>query len=112
MDQKKVYNGARVIKKMEAKKVMDDVAAFSRVLQFSTINQQHNDGDAIQNKLGRPKGSIGMVRLDLKGVRKKAIDYGSKLPLQSFQKICDETLQELSRSSIEQSFLVSNETPR
>jgi hypothetical protein len=77
-----------------------DAVAASRVLQFSTINQQHNNDDASRNKLGCPKDSTDMARLDPKEKRRKAKDLvatkyseekkanGEKLvPIHSFQKI-------------------------
>jgi hypothetical protein len=72
-------------------------------LQFSTINQQHNNDDASRNKSGCPKGSTDMTdmaRLDPKEKRRKAKDLvatkyseekkanGEKLVrIHSFQKI-------------------------
>jgi hypothetical protein len=119
MDRNKVYNGIKAIKKkQQAQQVVpqaqqgvppDDVVTPSRVLQFSTIgNQHHNEDNASQNKSGRPKGSTAMVRLHLREKRKRAIDlvatryskekiaHGGKLPVRSFVQIRDETLEELS----------------
>jgi hypothetical protein len=63
MDRNKVYNVIRAVKKRQDKQVpSDDVAAPARVLQFSTVrNQHHGEDDASRNKLGHPKGSTAMA---------------------------------------------------
>ncbi len=110
MDRNKVYNGVKAIKKRQDTQVPpDDVAAPARVLQFSNVQNQHHDNDdASRKQSGRPKGSTTMARLLLEEKRKKAIDlvtrryfeeksaHGGKLPVRSFVKIRDDTLEELS----------------
>jgi hypothetical protein len=80
MDRNKVYNGIKALKKKQAQQVVpqaqqvvpsDDVATPSRVLQFSTIENQHHAKDnASRNKWGRPERSTAMARLHLKEKRK------------------------------------------
>ena len=76
MDRNKVYNGIKAIKKRRDKQLPpDDVPAPARVLQLSTVqNQHHDEDDASRKKSGRPKGSTAMARLRLEEKRKKAID--------------------------------------
>jgi hypothetical protein len=102
VDRTKVYNAVRVIKKTLARA---KTVAASRVLQ---LHQQQNDAHASRKTGGRPKGTTGLAKLELNKKKRKARDLvatrysqerktkGGKVPLSSFQKICDEVMEELS----------------
>jgi hypothetical protein len=108
MDRNHVYNCIKAIKKRrQAKQVVSDDVPASRVLQLSNIGTQQQDEDG-RNRAGRPKGSTAIARLELEQKTKEAIDlattqyavektaHGGNLPVRSFLRICNETLEELS----------------
>ena len=110
MDRNHVYNGIKAIKKRrQAKQAASDDVPASRVLQFSNIGTQQQDEDENgRNKSDRPKGSTAIARLELEQKTKGAIDlvttryavektaHGGNLPVRSFLRIRNETLEQLS----------------
>ena len=108
MDRNHVYNGIKAIKKRrQAKQAASDDVPASRVLQFSNIGTQQQDEDE-DGRNKSPKGSTAIARLELEQKTKEAIDlvttryavektaHGGNLPVRSFLRIRNETLEELS----------------